>query len=197
MPAVVQVASSLSRTISYQFDQISLSWNFDSEAADMTYPGFDVLSKELDSTFGYFAEVVEKMADTPLKVQGCACNYENVLDNVNGADWIVGYLSNWEEKSARNRLTGQGYVGFRYSGTSDNEDLNTHRVVSAQLDSGRDVGMTTLGIAVTSTPQTTSLLLEAPPRQAAKQLLDDAHDILISTFETLANDVMRTAWGKR
>src|SRR4051794_21713554 len=56
LPAVIQVSSSLSRTISYQFDQISLSWHFDPEAADTTYPGFEVLSRELHSNFEYFAD---------------------------------------------------------------------------------------------------------------------------------------------
>lgn len=197
MPAVTQVASSLSRSISYQFDQISLSWIFDSEAADTTYPGYEALSKELDATFKYFAEVVERLGDTPLRVQASRCSYENVFDDIEGVDWLVGYISNWSERSAQQRLDGAEYVGFRFRKNTENDQLNTSRTVSTQLDAGEIFGITMLDIDVLSMPKPDSELVAEDPAVAARKLLEDAHNVLISTFESLASEELRTAWGKR
>jgi len=195
-PAVLQISRSLSRTISYQYDQISFSWQFDPEAPDNTYPGFEALSKELHSNFEFFADVVEKFADKPLKVQGGQCYYDNELANTEGVDWISGYLSNWTGTVARNRLEGAEYVGFRWRNESDNERLGTHRVTKVQLDSGTDWEETEIDINVLSLPLEGSQIEGKPPTEQARLLLDDAHDLEISTFEKLINDELRASWGK-
>lgn len=194
LPCVIQFSSSLSRAISFQYDQISLTWNFDVDAADSTYPGYEALSKELHTTFEYFAEVVAQMADKPLKVQGCRVEYENKIDSIDGVDWITGYLSNWEA-TARNRLEDAEYVGFRSRNSVENNSLGTRTTVRVQLGSGSDYEDTDLDIDVVSVPLEESPIAEGKPTDQARRLLDDAHDLEISTFEMYVNDKMRTHWG--
>ena len=197
LPAVEQVDRSLSRTISYQHDQISLEWTFDLEAVDSAYPGFAVLSAELSLNFAYFVEVVQRLGDKPLKVQGCRCMYENRFDGVEGEDWIAGYISDWQNLSATKRMGGAEYVGFRLKEASENSALGTLRTVRSELDAGPEVGTTRFDIDVVSVALPESAFGKDSPADAARLLLEDAHELLIDTFAHSASDAMRAKWGVR
>jgi hypothetical protein len=196
-PAVEQVDTSLSRTLSYQRDQISLEWKFDSEAADTTYPGFASLSAELSSVFAYFLEVVERLGDKTLRIQGARCAYMNLLDGIEGVDWMAGYISGWQGSALGSQLGDAEYFGLRVKKTSENPDLATSRIAMSELDSGQEVGGTLLRIDVVSVPQSESSLSDLPPAEAARAMLEDAHAALIATFEDSADDGMRAKWGVR
>jgi uncharacterized protein (TIGR04255 family) len=197
LPAMEQVDNSLSRAVSYQNDQISLRWTFDPEAADTTYPGFDTLSAELNSVFGYFAEIVERLGDKPLKIQGCRCLYVNHLKDIAGVDWLAGYVSDWNNQKVGNRLDDADYVGLRVKQSSENRELGTRVLAMTELDSGEEYGSTRLDIDVVSALLPESNLLEIPPAEAARAMLDDAHARVIETFQVSASNQMRTDWGYR
>gem|GEM_PF-2959469 len=197
LPAVEQVDNSLSRSISYQQDQISLKWRFDPEAADTTYPGFATLSGELSSVFGYFIEVVARLGDKPLRIQGCRCLYVNQLNDIGGIEWLAGYISDWQSRKVGSYLDDAEYVGLRVKKTSENQDLGTRRIAMSELDSGEEFGTTRLDIDVVSIPLPKSKLAEVPPGEAAREMLNDAHATLIATFQDSANDEMRARWGFR
>lgn len=195
LPSVTLFSSSLSRAISFQFDQVSLSWHFDTDAADSSYPGYRTLSKELHTNFEYFAETVEQLSDKPLKVQGCQVEYENQLDTVDSVDWIVGYLSDWKT-AATNRLEGAEYIGFRWrNGFEVNDENGTRRTAHIQLGSGADYESADLDIYALSLPIEGSTTDAEAPTELARRLLDDAHDLENSTFEMFINDEMRAHWG--
>lgn len=198
LPAVEQLDGSLSRTLRYQHDQLSLEWVFDLEAADSAYPGFDVLSAELSTAFTYFVEVVQRFGDKPLTVQGCRCFYENRLD-VTAEDWLVGFLASWRTASdATARFDDAAYVGFRLREHSENSVLGTTRIARSELDAGRALGATGLDIDVLSVGLPDSpVIVENSPSEAARLLLDDAHSLLIDTFAKSASDEMRAKWGMR
>ncbi|OBH01248.1 hypothetical protein A5696_13880 [Mycobacterium sp. E2699] len=192
-----QVDNSLSRTLSYQRDQISLEWKFDSEAAVTMYPGFTSLSAELNAVFAYFLEVVERLGDKTLRIQGARCAYVNVLDSIEGVDWIAGYISGWQGPALGSRGGDAEYLGLRVKNASDNTDLGTRRITMLELDSGQEVGRTHLEIDVLSLPLPESSLSDLPPAEAASAMLEDAHATLIATFEDNADDEMRAKWGVR
>ncbi|MDV3125726.1 hypothetical protein M1247_12435 [Mycobacterium sp. 21AC1] len=197
LPGVEQVSSSLCRTIAYQHDQIALDWTFDAEAPDTSYPGFEVLAGELNSYFDFFADLVERWGDRPLKVQGCRCQYGNLLDDIAGADWIANYLSDWHGVGSTRRFDDAGYLGFRLRREKKNEELGANTTTRVDIDSGRDVGATQLDIDTLSIPLPDSPLSEKDPKEVAQLLLTDAHQRLIEAFEESSNDAMRTTWGVR
>lgn len=197
LPAVEQVDNSLSRTLSYQRDQISLEWKFDSEAAVTAYPGFASLSAELTAVFAYFVEVIERLGDKNLQIQGARCAYINLLDGVEGVDWIAGYLSGWQGLAVGNRLGEVDYLGLRVKKVSENPDLASRTIAMTELDSGQEVGKTHLGIDVVSVLLPESTLRDLSPTEAARAMLEDAHATLITLFEENANDEMRAKWEVR
>lgn len=197
LPAMEQVDNSLSRKISYQHDQISLQWKFDSEAADTAYPGFVALSRALSQVFDYFIEVVERLGDKPLRVQGCRCVYVNRLDGIEGADWLAGYVSDWQGDKGGGRLGSAEYLGLRVKTITENGELGTRRISMTELDAGSEMDPTRLDIDAVSIPLPDSNLTNMPPAEAASAMLGDAHATLIATFQESANDDMRAKWGFR
>ncbi|OPX05950.1 TIGR04255 family protein [Mycobacterium sp. AT1] len=195
LPSVEQVASSLSRSISYQHDQFSLAWSFDPEAPDSSYPGFENLSVELSTYFQHFADVIERLGDTPLKVQGCRCFYVNRFEDIEGVDWLANALSGWEGVAAKERYSRADYIGFRLRKTTENPVLGTRRTALSELDSGADTPTTQLDIDVVSLPLPQSKINTMGPTEAARILLNDAHTVLIETFQTSADNAMRASWG--
>jgi len=195
LPAVEQVASSLSRSISYQQGQFALAWSFDPEAPDSSYPGFATLSKELSTYFEHFAEVIEQLGDTPLRVQGCRCQYSNIFEDLDGVDWLANALSGWQGETAKERYSSADYLGFRLKESTDNPLLGTRRTAMSELDSGTESPTTQLDIDVVSVPLADSKINTMSPAEGARILLEDAHTVLIETFQKSADDTMRVTWG--
>lgn len=195
LPGTEQGDIASGRTLSYQADQISLSWHADPDLSDLKYPGFQSIFAELTRRFDEFLEQVESMAE-PVVVHGVRCAYENYLENVPGVDYIAQYLSDFAAGvSANRRMDSSRYVGFRFNKepvkSSDGSEIN----VAVQMDSRKDM-ITTLDIEVFATPAPNSPLDGGEPREAASQLINDAHIALIDTFLESTSIDMQQAWGK-
>jgi uncharacterized protein (TIGR04255 family) len=195
MPGTEQGDITSGRTLSYQADQISLSWAADSDLPDLKYPGFQTIFAELTLRFDEFLEQVESMAE-PVVVHGVRCAYENYLEDTPGVDYIAQYLSGFAGISANRRMDHSRYVGFRFNKDPE-ESLDGSEInVAVQLDSRRD-SVTTLDIEVFATPARNSPLDGGEPRETAPQLMRDAHVALIDTFLESTSIDMQRAWGKR
>ncbi|SDE64961.1 TIGR04255 family protein [Mycolicibacterium neoaurum] len=196
MPGTEQGDIASGRTLSYQADQISLSWGADSDLPDLKYPGFEAIFSELTSRFDEFVEQVESMAE-PVVVHGVRCAYENYLEDIPGVDYIAQYLSGFAGGVASNRRMDQSrYVGFRFNKDPDVSDDGSEINVAVQLDSRRG-SVTTLDIEVYATPAHNSPIDGGDPREAASQLMRDAHVALIDTFLESTSHDMQQSWGKR
>jgi uncharacterized protein (TIGR04255 family) len=195
MPAIVQTSPSLSRKISYQFDQVTFSWTFDPEAAVSSYPGFEALSAELRKRFAEFVEIVEAKADSALVVQGCQCVYNNAVEEVALVDWVADHLDGWSGRTASTRFDEAEYVGFRVRQSDHDDTLGVDRAVSSQLDYVAGEGVS-LEIDVVAVPGTNSLI-PAKPQDAAAQLMEAAHELLIETFLGSISPSMKKSWGAR
>lgn len=193
-PAVEQQNREMGRKISYQADQISLTWQLEKEAIDPGYPGFNALFNEFRAVLREFVERVEAMAK-PIVVQGARCNYENYFEHIDGIDYIAQYLSDFNGVNAVRRMTDTEYVGFRFNKESIDSPAGSAISVGVQLDVTKD-RLPTLDIDVTAVPIRNSPIDGGDAQAAAVQLIDDAHNALIDTFmESVSADMQRT-WGK-
>ncbi|NKY44290.1 hypothetical protein [Nocardia cerradoensis] len=198
MPAVEQAGESLNPALSYQFDQISLSWKFPSEeiSQDNRYPGFDSLSEELLSRFGDLVNFVNEQTDDSVRVQGARCFYTNTLGSVESVEWAMGSLSNWEMGigSPSRKNLGLEYLGVSMHRTDVNSNLKTRRSGWVNLDEGEnqpgEIDITALVL-----PDDGFISEEGDPVSIAKMLLIDAHEYQASLFDASFSDEMKKSWG--
>lgn len=195
LPAIEQQNRELSRSISYQADQFSLSWQLDPKSSDPKYPGFAALYAEFQNLFHEFVEQVQSMAK-PLKVQGGRCSYENCLTSIAGVDYIAQYLSDFSDVEALRRMPSAEYVGFRFNEEPSETPEGSQIRVSVQLDSPKDKD-TTLDIDVIAVPVRNSPIDGGEAQAAAARLIEDAHHALVTTFLKSVSSDMQRGWRKR
>ncbi|RRQ29227.1 hypothetical protein DK926_04925 [Rhodococcus sp. Eu-32] len=198
-PRIVQTDSTLSRAISYQFDQISLRWTFDGGVQANKYPGFEELFLELTNVYNDFLQVVNKISESHVIVQGCGCEYSNSFDATPPENWAVGFMTGWSsgipDKSV---VTGQNEVFIRFSGESAVDDVD--KTYSVQASRGKTHG-SSIRIRATaryrSADGSDSTATESVNEFAAVSvLMNSAHDLLIEKFESASSDSMKEEWGK-
>lgn len=196
-PGTQQTSRELGRTLSYQADQLSLTWQLDKETPDATYPGYPELFKEFRNRFSEFVDRVESMAK-PIKVQGARCVYENYLSEIAGVDYIAQFIAGFpdDEAVAANRLADSSYVGFRLNKEPSKTKEGSEVFASAQIDAPRD-RTTTLDVDVTTRPLPSSPLDDGRAVDVTVHLMNDAHDALVNTFLECTSSRMQENWGRR
>lgn len=194
MPAIIQISSSLGRRLSYQFDQVSFSWNFDVDAVESKYPGFETLLEEFRNRFDELNTIVEKMADSPLQIQGCSCAYKNEFRDISGTDWLADNLSEWAGGSATNQFEGARHLGFVAHYNSLNQEQDIDRLVWTTMDDGRDRNLLYKieALAVPTAPS-----VDPTPWPMASRFMIEAHSALIEIFSKSASPSMKKSWGLR
>lgn len=188
MPAAHLVDSSLARTLAFQFDQFSLTWNFDTEGGQSRYPGYDVLAEELIARFTEFTSIVNDKSDSTVTVDGCKCFYTNAIADIGGHEWLTSYLS--VDGSAA-FLEDASHFGFRLH--REDEVDSVRRSVVVQMDAGREQPPE-VDISAVAVPSAGAEVLPAEAQPLARILLDLAHDLENQTFEASFNQSMKSGW---
>ncbi len=134
MPAAQLADSSLSRTLAFQFDRLSLSWKFDADAGGSKYPGYSVLADELIDRLTEFVAVVDSASDDSVTIDGCQCCYSNSLDGIGGQNWLTQFLDG--KASTVGVLDNVMHFGFRVS--REDELAGIRCAVTVQLDEGKE-----------------------------------------------------------
>lgn len=193
-PRIVHTHDSLSRALSYQFDQFSLRWTFGDHEQPNPYPGFESLLGELQEAFGYFAEVIDSESSTRLVVNGCGCEYVNSIEDLSVESWIVGYLTGWAATpGAPDSRTGAGrsHYGVREEVQSE----NSKEVCALEANARKDG--TTLRIRATSQDSRDAKAEEGSELDNKSRIVEyftTAHDLATVRFETTSSAAMKTSW---
>lgn len=200
MPQVRMATNSLTRAISYQFDQVSISWSFESDSSEANqYPGFKALSSELHERFVEFLEVVNEKSDENVVVQGCQCFYSNSLADVGALNWLLGFMSGWNptvSAEADERL-GSDYFGFRYHREKPAGPQGIKTDVWVQLDEGEHL-KTELDIRATARAEDAEASVQKlSAEKAAVRLLDLAHAYENEIFESSFPKALKEKWGAK
>lgn len=188
MPAAQMVDSSLSRTLSFQFDQFSLRWTFDTDAEQSTYPGYTTLADELFDRFSEFVGVVDAASDSAVAVEGCQCFYTNTLDGIGGREWLTSFLS---VDGTAGLLDDAEHFGFRIHREDALEGFR--RSVSVQMDAGRQQAPE-VDISAVAVPAEDAETASSEPKELARRLLDAAHSLQNQTFESSFSETMKKNW---
>lgn len=196
-PRIVQTDNTLSRSISYQFDQISLRWTFDGGKQANRYPGFDDLFIELQTVYKQFAELSNKLSESNISVQACGCEYVNNFDDIAPEAWIAGYVSSWKVSIPTNSVTSSDEKVFcRFTGALTDDTADIEKKYSLQVSRKKGGGaLVRIRASASSTDQKTQT--EHSNSKSVKALMARAHDLLIDTFEKASDGAMKKKWGKR
>lgn len=193
-PRVVQTDNTLSRSISYQFDQFSLRWTFDGGVQANRYPGFDALFLELQTVYKQFAELVDRLSGSSISIQACGCEYLNNFDEVSPESWFAGYVSNWKATIPTDVISSGDEKAFlRFSGTSTNADVEQKYSIQVSRRKVRGSSVRIRASALSANEENVKIGEDAV---IVKSLMESAHSILISTFERSSSDTMKENWGK-
>lgn len=191
MPSIQLVDASLSRVISFQFDQISLTWRFDPDGEGDQYQGYDALADELNERFAEFVEIADDVSSGTINVQGCQCSYSNTLAGIGGQDWLAGHATNWLSSAEPQGFEDADYFGFRLH--RQDEDDGVNRSVWVQLDEGA-AQRPELDINVVALPADEQVASNTDPKALARRLLDSAHKLENKTFEASFSESMKKNW---
>lgn len=193
MPRVELVNNSLSRTIAFQFDHISLTWRFDADAPKDQYPRYEVLAEELMAKFADFVQIVDDVSDAAVQVEGCQCYYTNSLEGIGAKAWLTGYLTGWSDTEQRGKqLDNTEYLGFHIHWAD--EEGGVKRGVGVHVDEG-DKRRSELEITAVATYVDSSSSTTDDPSIVARRLLDAAHEFENQTFEHSFSAEMKSNWG--
>lgn len=196
MPRVELVNSSLSRTIAFQFDHVSLTWRFDADTPNDHYPSYEVLAEELITKFGDFVRIVDDVSDATVEVQGCQCYYSNSLEDIGAERWLIGYLTgDWSDIEARKKqLDDAAYIGFQLHWNEEKDGLK--RDVGVHIDEGLEQ-RPELDIHAVAAHADPSSSKTDDPCTTARSLLDSAHQLENTTFEDCFSEDIKTKWKAR
>lgn len=190
MPAAQMADSSLSRTLSFQSDQFSLTWKFDSDEGGSRYPGYAALVAELIDRFAEFVAVVDSSSDSTVTVEGCRCFYTNTLEGVGGPRWLAWLLAG--QDSTDYPLDDALHFGFRVYCEDEVEGIK--RGVSTQMDAGRRYPSSEVDISATAVPAEGADGLPTDATERARRLMDAAHDLENQTFRSSFSETMKKQW---
>jgi hypothetical protein len=176
-------ANGSGQAINFQNDRFRLTWSF-SDGDE--YPGFEALRAQLDEHLSHFARHVAKEIGEGVAVSHVAVRYDNELGaSVRPMDVMLrAYGIEAGAQSPSPHATDLKDATFhatvlRYAEGRAEEVY----VISRHLDAG-----TTLGLRSTSRrPQ--------PSKEGWGDLLDAAHDNLITVFDSLTTQVQKEKWG--
>lgn len=195
MPRVELVNSSLSQTIAFQFDHLSLTWRFDADAPNDQYPSYEVLAEELITKFGDFIRIVDDVSGTTVEVDGCQCYYSNYLEGIGAVKWLTGYLNGWRttELARSEQLDNDPtYIGFHVHWADEKNGVN--RIVVVNVDEG-EKQRPELDIRAVAAHADPPSARKDDPSAVARSLLDAAHELENQTFEGSFSDEMKAEWG--
>ncbi|MFD6199510.1 TIGR04255 family protein [Mycobacteriaceae bacterium NPDC060252] len=188
-PAVQLADNSLSRTLAFQFDQLSLTWKFDTSGESSRYPGYSALVDELIVRFSEFISVVDSASGDSVIVQGCRCYYMNSLDGIGAQNWLTSFLTG--QPGAASSLDAARNYGFRLY--RDDAVEKVKRSVLVQM-SAVGKNHSHVDISVLAVPSETVNDPADDPPQLARQLMDAAHDLENQTFESSFSETMKKEW---
>lgn len=194
MPRVELVNSSLSRTIAFQFDHVSLTWRFDANATTDQYPRYEVLAEELITKFGDFVQIVDDVSGTTVEVEGCQCYYTNDLEGIGAKRWLAGYVTGWastELTHSTQLADDPTYIGFHAHWADQKNGIK--RTVGVHVDEGEKqrAELDVRSVAALADPPST----RDDPSAVARNLLDAAHELENQTFESSFSEEMKAKWG--
>lgn len=193
-PRVMQTDNTLSRSISYQFDQFSLRWTFDGGVQANKYPGFNALFDELKEVYQKFSNAVDKMSESSVSIQACGCEYANNFDDISPESWVVGFVSGWNESIPEASITvDDKKVFLRFTGTSNND--NIEQSYSIQVSRKKAKG-SSIRIRASARLSTEESVTQNREHLSVDALMESAHDLLIENFEKASDDAMKERWGR-
>jgi uncharacterized protein (TIGR04255 family) len=168
------------RSIAFQNDRFSVAWHFDPGAP--RYPGFAMLSGELERKFTELTEELSK-AGIVLTVRGARCDYSNKLDRIAPAEAAVGVLTDWAAQPSQ-RAAEAPAVHTHLHPCGAQEEHGCNATVSVQSDD-------------------TGTLLRLSAERWIEENSDDeigglreAHDELVKLFIDFTTSEQRERWGQ-
>lgn len=183
-PYLMWAAEDDGQALHIQDDRFVLSWTFSDDAK---YPGFDVLSKQLEQRLAEFAATVLDETGENLVSTGAECKYSNRIDGYTPEQMMVGIATRWSSGATDvvAEPLNATYAGVRLHTCTDHEMRGCS--VNLSLDADEDG---------------TFLLIESERDLGENEQdfrlagLDIAHEQLIRKFLEFTSPDMHRNWGR-
>jgi len=186
LPYIVWSTEDEERAVGIQNDRFVISWRFSEQSEK--YPGFAILSAELEQRLSELKSVVRNETGVELEILGSECGYLNELPETPANKLLVGVATKWTVDGADGPDIPATYSGIRMHLCNDPALRECVLDLALDLDDDGPFLSITSAFDLPDEPQGETLGLGG---------LRHAHDRLIETFLDFTSAEMHEEWGRR